>query len=76
MRNHSPDVTHVTPEDGSKPYWLICKGGGFEAKLPAYRYSIETVMEVVRLIDRATHASGQRQFKITSIPPCRNQAGH
>jgi hypothetical protein len=68
MQNDFPDVTHVVPQDGSTPYYQVNGVSGFEAKLPAACYSIETVMDLVRLIDQANHSANPHEFRITSIP--------
>lgn len=76
MSDHNPDVTHITPSDGSTPYWLICEDDGFEAKLPACRYSIETVMDIVRLITVAKRSGVPNPIAVTPIQPCDSQGAH
>jgi hypothetical protein len=53
MRYNDPSVRLVVPQDGSPSYYLVNGEHGFEARLPDARYSIETVMDIVRLIKSA-----------------------
>lgn len=75
MKDRDPDVRHVIPHDGSPSYYLISGKHGFEARLPDARYSIGTVVDIVRLIKSADQSARFDPFLTAATPACGTPEG-
>lgn len=75
MRVRDPNVRHVIPRDGSPSYYLVNGEHGFEARLPDAQYSIETVMDIARLIESADQSARFNPFLTAATPACGTPEG-